>query len=474
VIASFQAKTSRTTPLRELSALDLAFFLAESENSPKHVAGLILLRKPDPCPRNFVSRLVEELKTHHEPTEPFNLVIRFAGLTGPHWEMARHFDISQHVFYHRPAKSSTWLEVKDFVARLHEPLMDRSRPLWEYHMIDGIEDRHFAVYTKIHHAYADGMTMTSWLDRTLARSPDDQRLQPVWTMPAARKVRRRSAPSPLERVRNLGGEAWNQVQTAGGMAKLATQQVLERTGLTRKAVSLQFATAHDTPLTGSATPGRNIATTFLPMDDIRRVCNATRLTLNHVVLACIDAAMHRHLQQVGFGVDHPLTIQMPVNLRKDGESESGNRVGVALVELADPQADPLRRLQQIGHSLDRVRHQFDSVPSHSVQQYTVLSALANELIEKVWLSNRIPATGHTLVSNVPGPKGPLYLRGAQVEQMYPISILVPGLRTNITLFSCSGVLNFGIVATHDLPQPDLLARYIEEEFRDLEDRVAAG
>jgi diacylglycerol O-acyltransferase / wax synthase len=92
----------------------------------------------------------------------------------------------------------------------------------------------------------------------------------------------------------------------------------------------------------------------------------------------------------------------------------------------------------------------------------------------VWLSNRIPATGHTLVSNVPGPKGPLYLRGAQVEQMYPISILVPGLRTNITLFSCSGVLNFGIVATHDLPQPDLLARYIEEEFRDLEDRVAAG
>jgi len=164
-------------------------------------------------------------------------------------------------------------------------------------------------------------------------------------------------------------------------------------------------------------------------------------------------------------VDHPLTIQMPVNLRKDGKDKAGNMVGVALVELANPTEDPIRRLQEIGHSLDKVRNQVDSVPGDAMQQYTVISALAAEFIDKLGLSDRIPATGHTLVSNVPGPTQTLYLKGARLEQNYPISILVPGLRMNITLFSCSGILNFGIVATRDLDRLDLLAQYIEDEFR---------
>jgi diacylglycerol O-acyltransferase len=144
--------------VRKLSALDLAFFLAETEGSPKHVAGLMLFRKPAGKRRDFGRRLVDELKRYDQPTEPFNLVIHFAGLTGPRWQPARDFDIDQHVFYHRPRRSSSWLQVKDFVAGLHEPVMDRSRPLWEYHLVDGIEGNRFAVYFRVHHAYADGMT----------------------------------------------------------------------------------------------------------------------------------------------------------------------------------------------------------------------------------------------------------------------------------------------------------------------------
>ncbi len=451
--------------MRKLSAMDLAFFIAESAESPKHVAGLMLFRKPRNCGPDFGRKLVEELKTHQQLTEPFNLTIHLTGLTGPRWEPCRRFDVEQHVFHHRAKKARSWKEAKELAARLHEPLLDRSRPLWEYHLIDNIEKARFAVYLKIHHAYADGMTMTTWLNKGLNSSASDTSLQPPWTMPAAGGSRdQKGAFSLSENVRMLNELAMRQVFTAGGMAKMGAQQLLERSGLTRKNVSLNFNTSHETPLTGSATPGREIATTHIPMDDVKQVCKATRSTLNHVALSCIDGALHGYLEETGHPVDHPLTIQMPVNLRDDDGGGSGNRLGVALVELASPTDDPFLRLQEIGHSLHNVKQQVANVRGEALQQYTVVMALAGELLEKLKLSNRIPSNGYTLVSNVPGPVNPLYLKGAKLEQMYPISILVPGLRMNITLFSCGGVLNFGIVATRDLENLDRLADLIREEF----------
>jgi len=459
--------------MKKLSALDLAFFIAESEGSPKHVAGLMLCRKPKACPANFGRQLIEELKTHQQLTEPFNLVIRFGGLKGPHWEHCRDFDIDQHVFYHRPKKTISWLEAKQRVARLHEPLMDRTKPLWEYHLIDRIEGARFAIYTKVHHAYADGVTMARWLERSLGTSPDDMSLQPAWTLPPQKKATRKSEPSSLiGGLSKLNGFAWNQLVTTGGIAKLAAQQYLERLGVTQKAVTLAFNADDETALTGSPSPGRSIATTWIPMDEVRQVCTQSRSTLNHVALSCIDGALHRYLEETGSPIDHPITIQMPVNLRSDGGIEgAGNKLGVALVELANPTDDVLKRHTEVGHSLHRVKQQIQSVRGDSMEQFTVLTALTGELIEKLHLSNRVPANGHTLVSNLPGPRDVRYIKGARVEQNYPFSLLVPGLRTNITLFSCGGILNIGIVATRDLEDLDLLARYIREEFDLLQNAV---
>jgi hypothetical protein len=208
------------------------------------------------------------------------------------------------------------------------------------------------------------------------------------------------------------------------------------------------------------------------MHAVKKLCKATRSTLNHVALACIDGALHRYLEDIGEPIDHPITIQMPVNLRSDKvTTKAGNKLGVALVELARPTDDPYRRLSDIGHSLHKVKQHINSVPGDSMEQFTVLTALAGEVIEKLHLSNRLPANGHTLVSNLPGPQEPRYLKGARVEQMYPVSTLVPGLRMNITLFSCGGILNFGIVATRDLPELNSLALYIREEFSKLENEV---
>jgi len=461
--------------MRKLSALDLAFFLTETEGSPKHVAGLMLCKKPPGSPPDYARKMVEELKTLDQLCEPFNLIIRFLGLKGPHWEEARDFDIDEHVFYHKPRKKSTWLEVKDFVARLHEPIMDRSKPLWEYHLIDGIEGGRFAVYTKIHHAYADGVTMARWLGESLAGSPDDMRLNPAWILPVRKKKARKEKTSLLgSTIRGLTEQGWSQVLATGGIAKLAAQQYLERVGMTHGAAAVPFSADDDTPLTGSSTPGRSIATTWVTMKDIKRLCKETRSTLNHVVLSCIDGAMHRYLEDNGAAIDHPISIQMPVNLRSDKTEKSGNQVGAVLVELANPTDDPIERLREVGYKLLNVKNQIESVPGDSIEQYSILIAVTGELIERLKLSDRLPTHGHTLVSNLPGPKDPLYMQGAKVEQMFPLSLLLPGLHSNITLFSCGGILNFGIVATKDLENLDRLAVYIKEEFGRLEEAVYSG
>ena len=459
--------------MRNLSALDLAFLLTETKGSPKHVAGLMLCKKPKGSPVNFARTLVEELKTHDRITEPFNLVVHFLGMKGPHWREAEDFDIDEHVFYHKPRKKSSWLQVKDFVARLHEPVMDRSRPLWEYHLIDGIEGGRFAVYTKIHHAYADGVTMANWLGKSLADSPDDMQLKPAWAFPARKKKIRKDKPSLLtSSIRGLTQQGWNQVLATGGIAKLAAQQYLERVGLTDGAATVPFSASDETPLTGSSSPGRSIATTWLTMEEVKQLCRETRSTLNHVALCCIDGGLHRYLDETGSGIDHPITIQMPVNLRSGETKKTGNQLGAVLVELANPTNDPLERLREVGYNLRNVKKQIEGVPGDSIEQYSILLALTGEVIERLKLTNRLPTHGHTLVSNLPGPPESLYIKGAVVEQMCPISTLLPGLHMNITLFSCGGILNIGIVATKDLPELDLLAQYIREEFRILKTMIA--
>ena len=148
----------------------------------------------------------------------------------------------------------------------------------------------------------------------------------------------------------------------------------------------------------------------------------------------------------------------------------GEEAGV-LVDLAPSTADPYTRLREIGFTLRNVRNQIDGVPSIAVAQYTAVLAVLIELIQLTRLDRMLPAIADTLVSNVPGPSKPLYMKGAKLEQMLPISTLPPGNQLNITLYSYCGTLHFGLIATRELEQLEQLSRYIEEAFVELEDAV---
>jgi WS/DGAT/MGAT family acyltransferase len=376
------------------------------------------------------------------------------------------------VFYHRPKRSMSWEETLEHVGLLHEPLLDRRKPLWELHLIDGIRGRKFAAYMKLHHAYADGVTMTSWLSKTLSPEPAKDSYTPPWAM--SRDTERAPAPGNSSLVGTafrLAGLARRQLKAASGIAKIAAQQAIERAGLTEDAVALYFNTERDTLMTGSTTPGRNVATASIPMDRIKRIGKTAYATLNHVALSCIDGAIHRYLADRGIVLDHPVSIQMPVSLRGDGEGASGNKIGITLVDMAQPTDDPYRRLCEIGFKLKSVKSQVSGIPASAFEQFTVLAAGASEVIDMLRLTDYLPTNGHALVSNVPGPANPLFLNESRVERMYPVSTLSPGLRLNITMFSYAGMLQFGLVSTRDLDDLQSLANYIVSEFDLLEEAI---
>lgn len=459
--------------MRKLSLMDLAFFVAETEESPKHVAGLMRCKKPKGAPANYAEKLVQMALEFGEIAAPFDQEIRFVGPLGPHWTHCRNFSFDNHVFYHHEGRAISWEEAKEKVALLHEPLLDRSRPLWEFHLIDGIRGGKFALYFKLHHAYADGMTMTSWMDKGFSRSADDNDFTPPWAVNPVRRsdLSRPRLPKPGKLLCDFAGVARRQARAAGGILKLSTQQAIERAGLTRDAVSLLFNTPADTPMTGSAKPGRAIATAGVSMKRVYDLCDATCSTLNHVALSCIDGAVHAYLAERNIVLDHPISIQMPVNLRNVQEGGSGNRIGITVVDLAPPGLSPYRRLREIGFKLQNVKHQVNGIPAVAFEQFTFLAGGMSEAISKLGLTDMLPTNGHAVVSNLPGPQDARYVYGSRVERMYPISTLSPGLRLNITMFSYDGILHFGLVATRDLDDLQSLADRIVTEFNSLDRSV---
>ena len=457
--------------MEKLSLLDFGFFIAESQASPKHVGGLLICKRPPRAAAGFARAIYKEFLTFTEVEAPFNRVIRFSRTAMPCWQTCDAIDLKQHIFYHKlPAGENDRAALYRLVSALHTPMLDRSRPLWEVHVIDGVSEGRFAIYQKMHHACADGVTMVRWTAEGLAESANDRDLRPVWSIRHVRGASRRA-----RMKQEMLQSAWKSARTTGrhvlGIGRLGAMLLLESVKLTKNAIALPFINSAHTPLTGQVTSGRQFASAAVSMERVNRIRASTRSTLNHVALTCLDGALHRYLRDQGVKLKRPITIQMPVNLRREGEKATGNKIGIIQVELSQPTDDPYIRLRNIGFSLRNVRTMMDSVAPEAIESYTIITSLVAQIAEMLNLSERTPPMGNTLVSNVPGPTEHLYLKGARMEELHPISTLPPSNLLNITLFSYAGQLFFGLIATDELPTLDKLSHYVGEAFTELEQSV---
>ena len=463
-----------------LSLMDLAFFIAESDASPKHVAGLQICIKPKGAKANFVKSLYDDYLTFTDVAPPFNRVINFTLTAMPSWKTVESVNLADHIFFHKlPAdktgKKNGRVALYGLISTLHTPVLARDRPLWEVHVIDGLGGDlgagRFALYQKMHHAYADGVTMSRWGAESYQNSADDLDLSPVWTKDHTRSGQKRTKGN-----QELAMSLWAQVTANSkrvfGVSRLLAMLALEGVKLTKNAISLPFMAPRHTPLTGMASPGRQLATAAVSMQRITALGKKTRSTVNHIALTCLDGAIHRYLKEEGITLSKPITIQMPVNLRKEGEKAAGNKIGIILVDLSAPTDDPYVRLRNIGYSLRNVRQMIDSVAPEAIETYTILTGVFGQIAEMLKLSNTLAPMGNTTVSNVPGPKEHLYVKGGRIEEMHPVSTLPPTHLLNITLFSYAGSLNFGLIASDALPNLQRLGTYVDEAFDELERCVA--
>ena len=384
----------------------------------------------------------------------------------PYWSEYKDFKASEHVTLLTLNEGSRE-ELYEQIAKIHEPVLDRTKPLWQCYLIDGLSKDRFAIYISFHHSLLDGISAGKIMEQGLSDTPKEKGRPPFWAMMdnPYNKTSKRPKPKFLAKVAEM---ASSNVKAAYGLSRISTQLCLEAAGLTKNAISLPFTAAH-TPLTGSVTAKRGFTTASLPMDRVNHLRKITRNTLNHIALTCLDGALHRYLEYIGNPTDATLTITMPVSLRREDAKAGGNQIGLVTTQLAPKTDDPVIRLRDVGVSLQAVRNQIDDSPASSIQTYSLATNGLAQLFASTNASEILPALSHTIVSNVPGPRKALYLEGAELIEWYPVSTLGPGHRLNVTMFSYNGKLDFGIIAASDyLPDLNILGRYIYEEFEELE------
>ena len=457
------------TKKRPLTVVDNGFLITETDDSPKHIAGLQTYIKPKRAAKTFVKKLYDQWIKVDSACAPYNLILNAKNPLKPYWEESPNFRAKEHVFF-LTLKQGTREELNTLVSELHEPRLDMSKPLWRCFFIDGLSDDRFAIYFSFHHSVLDGISAGKIMERTLSYEATKKGLPPFFAMAdnPYNKRSKRKKPTLLDKVMSTTS---SNAKAVYGLSRISTELCLEAAGLTKNAISLPF-TAAPTPLTGNVTSKRTFTTSYLPMDRVNHLRKITRNTLNHIALTCLDGALHRYLEHIGHPLDATLTITMPVSLRKEDAKVGGNQIGLVATTLSPKTDDPIVRLREIGSSLQAVRNQIDDSPAQSIQAYSLVTNGIAQLIDTVNVATAVPALSHTIVSNVPGPRKPLYLEGAQLEGWYPVSTLGPGHRLNVTMFSYNGKLDFGIIGASDfLPDLHKLGAFIIEEFEELEKAV---
>ena len=451
---------------RYLTLLDNGFVITETSKSPKHIAGLQVYQKPKGAPKTFVQNLVENWSKENTVYAPYNLLLNTQNPLSPYWTEDENFKVSEHLTLLTMTEGSR-KDLYELISKLHEPVLDRTKPLWQCYFIDGLSKDRFAIYFSFHHSVLDGISAGRIMEKSLSSTPAEKGRPPFWAMMDNPYNKKSTRPKP-KFLNKMAAMASSNAKAAYGLSRISTQLCLEAAGLTKNAISIPFTAAH-TPLTGKVTSKRAFTTASLPLDRVNHLRKITRNTLNHIALCCLDGALHRYLDYIGNPTDATLTITMPVSLRKEDAKVGGNQIGLVATQLAPKTDDPIIRLREIGVSLQAVRNQIDDSPASSIQTYSLATNGLAQLFDSTNASEILPALSHTIVSNVPGPKNALYLEGAELLGWYPVSTLGPGHRLNVTMFSYNGKLDFGIISASDyLPYLNVLGRYIYEEFEELE------
>jgi WS/DGAT/MGAT family acyltransferase len=450
---------------------DASFLIIENDVQPCHVANLSTFSLPPDAPANYLRKLVEEMRAVRVFAPPFNYVMRrgVLGKLAPAWEelLPDQIDLDYHFRHSALPEPGGERELGVLVSRLHSHPLDLRRPLWEMHLIEGLENKRFALYLKLHHSQFDGMAGVSLWNRVMSSDPAT-RGQPPWAVGAR-------GPKKTHAEAKMVAPSTELVSDGGSVVPaLKAVRSLFRTddGLRDPALALPYGTTK-TVLNGHISGKRRVATQHYPLERIQRIAKRAEATLNDVFMAICSGALRRYLLEREALPAQTLTTSMPVAIRPQGDASVGNAISFIFAKLGTDIADPKERLELCRDSARLAKAHLQAMPKAALDHYSmiVFGPYLAQVALGVACYTRPP---HNLVlSNVAGPRDYLYFNGARMEQCWPVSLLFDGQALNITAFSYAGTFNIVLTACRDsLPHAQKLAVYCGEALDKLEAALA--
>ncbi|GJO12074.1 putative diacyglycerol O-acyltransferase [Mycobacterium marinum] len=445
---------------------DSMFLFVESREHPMHVGGLSLFEPPEGAGPDFVRNFYEALVANDEfqPTFRKHPATIGGGIARVAWAYDDDLDVDYHVRRSALPSPGRVRDLLELTSRLHTSLLDRHRPLWELHVVEGLSDGRFAMYAKMHHALIDGVSAAKLMQRTMSADPSDTEVRAMWNLPRPPRPESDGGGSSL--VGSL-------VKMAGSVAGLAPSTLkLARAALFEQQLTLPFAAPH-TMFNVKVGGARRCAAQSWSLERIRAVKQAAGVTVNDAVLAMCAGALRYYLIEQDALPDAPLIAMVPVSLRSKEQADSGgNMVGSVLCNLGTNVEDPAQRIEIISASMRANKKVLADLPRLQVLALSGLNMAPLTLAGVPGFLSTVPPPFNIVISNVPGGAQPLYYGGARLDGSYPLSNIPDGQALNITLVNNADRLDFGLVGCRrSVPSLQRLLGHLETSLKDLEQAV---
>jgi WS/DGAT/MGAT family acyltransferase len=467
--------------VERLSGLDASFLAMETPTMRLHVSAVMVFEPATATSEEptyvfeRVRQVVDE-RLHLVPPLRRRAVRVPFGLHHPVWVEDPDFDLDFHLRRSSVPAPGGPRELSALVGEVAGRPLDLDRPLWEMHVVEGLESGHFAIVAKLHHATIDGASGAEALAAFFDLGAEGRMVPPpahAWR------------PDPLPTERDL---------VAGALSSLTRQpeqvaNTLRRTvgavrGLAERNRRLREEDGVDPPpapfsaprtsLNGAISAHRRFGFCHVPLEDVQTVRRAFGGTVNDVVLAGVAGALRRLLAERGEVLDDPLVAMVPMSTRSLADAGMlGNKVHAMLVSLATTVSDPIERLRVISAGTRLAKDQARVLSEDLLREWAQLavpavSSRVARLAGNLRIFDHVPALFNVLVSNIPGPEVPLWCAGGRLVALYPVGPLADGVGLNITVLSYTGTLYFGILGCRELvPEVDHLAHHLSDAFGEL-------
>ena len=443
--------------MKPLSGMDASFLYMETPSQLSHVVGTLIL---DPGAGEGFSydRMLEVLSNRMHLLEPFRrrLVPVPFNLGHPVWIEDPDFDLESHIRRVAVRAPGTMREVAEIVGDIASRPLDRSRPLWELTLIEGLDDGKVGFVTKMHHAAIDGVTGADLMAHLFDLSPDAPDPEPPdepWqgeAVPSDVELMIRAARGIASRPRTMAKVLTRTAQSVGSI--VARQR--EASAENRPSPALPF-TAPKVRWSGAITPHRSVAFGKAALDDMRHIKSTFGTTVNDVVLAACTQTLRQYLIAHDDLPDTPLVCSVPVSVHGKTDHEGTNQVSTMFVRLPVQIEDPVEQLRTINAETREAKEMQNAIGADLLQDFAqfippTLFNRAMRLYSNLNLADRHRPVHNLIVSNVPGPPIPLYTAGAQVVGVYPFGPLLEGAGLNLTVLSNMGHVDFGVIACREL------------------------